>query len=217
MPHYTEITGGLLCCQMQSPNLLGKHRPTGEQISGMQNSHSYPWDKPAYTPDRLTSNPQKKLNNKQGTEKEHAAEGAGCSEHTGEVGRSKELVYAWTFSKQRLQRQKGCQLAVDKPLPEIGQIAFYKAHLLSQWPTSKVKQFAKLKNSQQTIITCWQQRAGWWISDLAPEKVYEAKKQAPNKPTQENPNLKPGQLVGHIADLWNLSTSHTSLREKQTK
>jgi hypothetical protein len=46
MAHYTE-KGGLLHHQMPAPNLLGKHRPTGEQISGMLYSHSYPWDKPA--------------------------------------------------------------------------------------------------------------------------------------------------------------------------
>jgi hypothetical protein len=33
-PHYTEKTGGLQCCQMMlAPNLLGKHRSTGKQIS----------------------------------------------------------------------------------------------------------------------------------------------------------------------------------------
>jgi hypothetical protein len=30
-------------------------------------------------------------------------------------------------------------------------------------------------------------------------------------------NSKAGQLVGHRADLWNLRTSHTSLREELTK
>jgi hypothetical protein len=49
----------------------------------------------------------KKLNNKQGTKKEHTAEGAGCSEHTGEGGRGKELISTGTFNKQRLERQKG--------------------------------------------------------------------------------------------------------------
>jgi hypothetical protein len=32
------------------------------------------------------------MNNKQGTEKEHAAEEAGCCKHSGEGGRSKELI-----------------------------------------------------------------------------------------------------------------------------
>jgi hypothetical protein len=74
-----------------------------------------------------------------------------------------------------------------------------------------------LKNNQQTSITHWQQGAGWWITDLAPEKGGEAKKQTPNKPTQGKSNSKAGQLVGHRADLWNLRTSHTSLREELTK
>jgi hypothetical protein len=47
MPHYTEKTGGLSHHQTPAPNLLGRHRPTGEQISSMWYSHSYPWDKPA--------------------------------------------------------------------------------------------------------------------------------------------------------------------------
>jgi hypothetical protein len=34
-PHYIEKRGGLLCCQMLAPNLLGRHTPTGEQISSM--------------------------------------------------------------------------------------------------------------------------------------------------------------------------------------
>jgi hypothetical protein len=35
----------------------------------------------------------------------------------------KELIAAWTFSKQRLERQKGWQQVGDKPLLEIGQVA----------------------------------------------------------------------------------------------
>jgi hypothetical protein len=50
---------------------------------------------------------KKNLNNKQGIEKEHAEEGAGCSEHTREGGKSKELIFTQTFSKQTLERQKG--------------------------------------------------------------------------------------------------------------
>jgi hypothetical protein len=47
--------------------------------------------------------------------------------------------------------------------------------------------------------------------------VCEAKKQAPNKPTQQKPNSKAGWLVGQKDDLQNLRTSHTSLREEMTK
>jgi hypothetical protein len=44
-PHHTEKPGGLLHCQMPASNLLGRHRPTGEQISSTWYSHSHPWDK----------------------------------------------------------------------------------------------------------------------------------------------------------------------------
>jgi hypothetical protein len=93
MPHYTEKTGGLLCHQTLAPNLLERCIPTGEQVNGVQYSHSYPWDKPtepAGETDPCTS--KRNLNTKQGTEKEHATEGTGCSECTREVGRSKELI-----------------------------------------------------------------------------------------------------------------------------
>jgi hypothetical protein len=39
--------------------------------------------------------------------KEHTAEEVGYCNHTGEVGKSKELIYTQTFSKQRLERQTG--------------------------------------------------------------------------------------------------------------
>jgi hypothetical protein len=55
------------------------------------------------------------------------------------------------------------------------------------------------------------------ISDPDPEKGQEAKKQAPNKPTQKKHSSKSGWLVGHRDDLQNLGTSHTSLREELTK
>jgi hypothetical protein len=47
------------------------------------------------------------------------------------LGRGKELISTGTFSKQRLERQKGWQWEGDKPLPEIGQMVVHKAHLLS--------------------------------------------------------------------------------------
>jgi hypothetical protein len=87
---------------MPAPNLLDRCRPTGEQISIMQYSHNHPWNKQHSPLDRLTprTTKRKKLNNKQGTEKEHAAERVGCSEHTGEGRRGKELISTGTFSKQ---------------------------------------------------------------------------------------------------------------------
>jgi hypothetical protein len=43
--------------------------------------------------DRLTHRlAKKKLNNKQGTEMEHPTERAGCSKHTREEGKGKELI-----------------------------------------------------------------------------------------------------------------------------
>jgi hypothetical protein len=44
-------------------------------------------------------------------------------------GEGKELISTGTFSKQRLEMQKGQQWVGGKPLPEIGQIALF---LLSQ-------------------------------------------------------------------------------------
>jgi hypothetical protein len=69
---------------MLAPNVLGRHRATGEEISSTQYYRSYPWDKPEYPLERLTphSKKKKKTNNKQETEKEHEAEGAGYTECT---------------------------------------------------------------------------------------------------------------------------------------
>jgi hypothetical protein len=114
IPCYTEKTGGLPHCQSPASNLLWRH-PAEQQVS-KQVAHSIPTGTPGQNHrsplDRLTPHPAKKKekqNNKQGTEKEHAAEGAGCSECTGEGGRGKELISMHTFSKQRLERQKGQQ------------------------------------------------------------------------------------------------------------
>jgi hypothetical protein len=60
MPHYTEKTGGLLHCQTPAPNLLGRCRPTGEQISSMWYSHSYPWDKSTQLPGQNDTHSAKK-------------------------------------------------------------------------------------------------------------------------------------------------------------
>jgi hypothetical protein len=68
---------------------------------------------------KINKNKQIELNNKQETAKEQAAKGTGCSKHTGEGEKGKELLSARTFSKQRLERQKDRQWADDKPLPEV--------------------------------------------------------------------------------------------------
>jgi hypothetical protein len=100
---------------------------------------------------------KKKMNNKQGTENYHTAEGRRCWKCTGEGGRSKELISTWTLSKQRLERQKGQQQAGNKPLSEIGQVAVHKAQLLSQWGTYKVKWHCKIEkqsaNHHNTLTT----------------------------------------------------------------
>jgi hypothetical protein len=53
MPYYTEKPGVILHRQVPVPNLLGRCRPTGEQISCTGYSHSHPWDKPAQTPGQI--------------------------------------------------------------------------------------------------------------------------------------------------------------------
>jgi hypothetical protein len=78
MPHYIEKTGGLPCSQMPAPNLLGRCRPTGEQISGMWYSTATPGINQHSPLDRLTSIPQKKnLDNEQRTEKNTQQRGQG--------------------------------------------------------------------------------------------------------------------------------------------
>jgi hypothetical protein len=57
---------------MLDPNLLGRCRPTVEQISGTWYSHSHSWDKPAYCLGQTDPCPAKKrklkkMSNKQGT------------------------------------------------------------------------------------------------------------------------------------------------------
>jgi hypothetical protein len=44
-------------------------------------------------------------------------------------------------------------MADDKLLPEVGQIAVHKAHLLSSEQHSKSNDAAKFKNNQQSRIT----------------------------------------------------------------
>jgi hypothetical protein len=76
--------------------------------------HSHPWENPAQPPGQTDilpckkQNKTKKLNNKQGTEKETCSRGSRVlSKHTGERGKGKKLISTGTFSKQRLKRQKG--------------------------------------------------------------------------------------------------------------
>jgi hypothetical protein len=137
-------------------------------------SHRHPWDKPAQTPGETDPRPTKKpnqnkkkhLNNKQGTEKEHTAEGQGTVSTLEKGERSKELISMGTFNKQRPKRQKGWQQTGDKPLPETEQVAVHKAHLLSQRAMSKVKRCCKIEkqsaNHHNTLT------AGSRLKDLWP-------------------------------------------------
>jgi hypothetical protein len=48
------------------------------------------------------------------------------------MGRGQELISVRTLSKQTLERKKGGEQAGNKPVPEAGQIADHRDHLLSQ-------------------------------------------------------------------------------------
>jgi hypothetical protein len=88
---------GSCTAQILAPNLLGRHGPTGEQISSPWYSKSYPGINQHSPLDRLTTVPlkkKKKTNDKQETEKEHAAEVVECSECMGQGGRDKRLISA---------------------------------------------------------------------------------------------------------------------------
>jgi hypothetical protein len=71
-------------------------RPTGEHQVSCGIPTATPGINQHSSLDRLTPCPEKNktknLNNKQGTEKEHKAEGSGCCKCTRERGRGKELI-----------------------------------------------------------------------------------------------------------------------------
>jgi hypothetical protein len=100
MPHYTEKPGGLLHHQTPLPNMLGRSRAIGKQIS-------HPWGKSAEPPGQTDPLPTNKIKQNwiiSRNWKGHTAKRAGCLECTGEGGESKELLSVWSFSKQSLQR-----------------------------------------------------------------------------------------------------------------
>jgi hypothetical protein len=172
-------------------------RPTGEH----QTSCGIPTATPGINQhcplDRLTPYfAKKELNNKQGIEKECEAERVGCCKLTGKGRWARSWSSPELSIKNILERQKGQQRVGDKMLPEIGQVAVHKAHFLSQWATSKVKWCCKIEKqsaNHHNMLT-----AGSHLMDLwpCPRERGEAKKQAPNKPTQQNPNSEAGWLVG---------------------
>jgi hypothetical protein len=68
---------------MPPPNLLGRCRPTGELISSMWYSHSYPWDKSTQLPGQNDTHSakkkkKKKLNNTQGMKRNTQQRGQGA-------------------------------------------------------------------------------------------------------------------------------------------
>jgi hypothetical protein len=65
-PHYTEKTGGLLCCQAPAPNLLGRH--SAYQTGKHQVSHGIPPATPGKKQTVSLHLKKKTLNNKKGTE-----------------------------------------------------------------------------------------------------------------------------------------------------
>jgi hypothetical protein len=88
------------------------------------------------------------------------------------------------FHNQKLERQEGWKWTSDKLLPEIGQVAVHKVHLLSQWATSKVKQHCKIEKqsaNHHNTLTAGGRLMDHW---LFPEKRGEAKKQAPSNQAQ---------------------------------
>jgi hypothetical protein len=136
----------------------------------------------------------------------HSGEGR-FAERTGEGGGSR--------------RWSSCKLSVNKWLEwqksQQGQVI---GHCLKygRWWTTELISWASeqhpksdgspmLRNKQRTITTCWQWRADWQITDLAPGKSGEAKKQALSKQAQQKANSKAGQLVVCRADLLNLRTA----------
>jgi hypothetical protein len=105
----------------------------------------------------------------------------------------------------------------DKLLLKTGQIEVNKAHLFSQWATSKVKWHWKIEKewpNHNNMLTAGSQLTDLW---LAPEKRSEAKKQTSNKPTQKKPKSEAGWLLDYRADLQNLRKRHTLLKEQLTK
>jgi hypothetical protein len=126
-----------------------------------------------------------------------------------------------TFSKQRLERQKGWQLAGDKPLPEIEQVAVHKDHLLSQWATSKIKEHCKIEkqsaNHHNTLTA-----GGQLMGHLPQRKGARQRNKLPVNQHTENPTPKQGSwwATQLISGTWGQHTnlnSQTPLREKWTE
>jgi hypothetical protein len=104
----------------------------------------------------------------------------------------------------------------DKPLPEVGQVADHKAHLLSQWATPKVKQFCKIE--KQTVTHSNMLRAGGWVT-LPQRKEVRQRNKPPVNSTAKS-QLQSRTTVEQISWTWGQHSDlncHTSLREETTK
>jgi hypothetical protein len=147
-----------------------------------------------------------------------------CYKHTREGGSGKELISVQTFSKQKLERQKGQKQACDKLMFEMGQLAVHKAHLLSQQTTSKVKWHCKIE--KQSANHHNKLTAGGWVMDCWP--CPRERNRPPVNPHSKNPTAKQGgwwatvliyrtleQATPHWGRSW-LSSCHWKTKKKKT-
>jgi hypothetical protein len=152
-PHYTEKIGGLWLHKMPAPNLLGRCRPTGEQISNMHIPTATPGINQNSPLDRRTNAPHTQKNWIINTGKGTCSRGVGCSESTGAGGGTRSC----TLLKLLVNKDwKGKQT-------DRGQV---KSCRLSQWATSKVKLCCKIEKqseNQHSMLT-----AESWLTDLWP-------------------------------------------------
>jgi hypothetical protein len=149
---YTEKTGGLL------PPPATNSKPAWETFSRpnrwVQGSQCIPSSTPEVNQHsrlgRLTP-PQKKtwINNKVKTNTQQR--GWVLWKNTREGVRGKKLISPQTSVNKWLERQEGWWRVGDKPLPEIGQVLVYRAHLLSQWATFKVQQYWKTEKQSANL------------------------------------------------------------------
>jgi hypothetical protein len=129
--------------QTLAPNLPGRH--SAEQRGKSQVSHSIPPATPGINQHSLLGTHTHKnwINNKLKTSTQQREWSAVSTPE--KEGGGKELISMLTFSKQRLERQKGWKQVGDKLLPDIGQVVLCKVHLQNQWATSKVQQHCKIE------------------------------------------------------------------------
>jgi hypothetical protein len=84
----------------------------------------------------------------------------------GEGGKSKELISTPTISKRIAGKAGGSTAGGNRLLPEVGQVADHRAHLLSQWAAPKVRQLCKVE--EQTANHHKMLTEGGWLKDHWP-------------------------------------------------